>query len=159
MFYGWVYMSTAVLKFSFCLHFYLTAFKKIFLYPSLAQCPLAQGNINGSLTDGIKQPSENQIFHPSESFQFAKVIITCGRSSYFSKISEAGYLCLISLYSLSSPGSEVPNMFPSLPWLISHHHIGLLYWFSGESSPKLLFLCQSEACYQATRWPNSTEAP
>lgn len=63
----------------------------------------------------------------------------------------------------SPPGYKVTSaktlFFLPLPQLISHHHIRPVVLISGESSPKLLFLCQSEACYQATGWPPPSLSP
>lgn len=65
-------------------------------------------------------------------------------------------LLLVMKYPLPCPSHPpLQNTLAFLPWIISHHHIRPVVLISGESSPKLLFLCQSEACYQATVWPNS----
>lgn len=48
----------------------------------------------------------------------------------------------------------LPTTLAFFPPLISHHRVRPVILISWESSPKLVFLCQSGACYQATRWPN-----
>lgn len=139
----------------------------LFQYCRLAVYPLALGD-SDRLTVGIKQESYNPIFTFPWVFTLLKFSLPEGdkgwRSLILARLQKLGawtlylyiqcFRCNL-LHSFFSWlwSKPLPNTLVFLPWLISHHHISPVVLISGESSPKLLFLCQSEACYQATGWP------
>lgn len=151
-----------------CIQLPFLSYFNLFQYYRLAVYPLALGDISDRLTVGIKQESYNPIFTFPWVFTLLKFSLPEGdkgwRSLILARLQKLGVWTLYLyiqcfrcnlLHSFFSWlwSKPLPNTLVFLPWLISHHHISPVVLISGESSPKLLFLCQSEACYQATGWP------
>lgn len=72
-------------------------------------------------------------------------------SSYSWSLYSICFRCNLLFHCNETTPANHTGFFPPL---ISHHHVRPVILISWESSPKLVFLCQSGACYQATRWPN-----